>query len=80
MGRPVIIGGNNMGKAMMTLKDVADDMRSRGCSLALRTIADRIEDGTFPFGKITSTGNSGRRTFIIFRKDYESWADEYLGG
>ena len=68
-----------MANPRMTLKDVADDMRSRGCGLARRTIADRIEDGTFPFGKITSTGNSGRITFIIFRKDYESWADEYLG-
>jgi hypothetical protein len=69
-----------MANPRMTLKDVADDMRSRGCGLALHTIADRIEDGTFPFGKITSTGNSGRRTFLIFRKDYESWAAEYLGG
>ena len=69
-----------MGSPRMTLKEVADDMRSRGFGLAPQTIADRIEDGTLPFGKITGVGGSGRRTFIIFRKDYESWAAEYLGG
>lgn len=69
-----------MGNPRMTLKDVAEDMKSRGCNLAMRTIADRIEDGTFPFGKITGTGSTGRRTFMILRRDYETWAEQYLGG
>ena len=69
-----------MASPRMTLKDVVDDMRKRGCRLAPTTIADRIEDGTFRFGKIVGTGHTGRRTFMIFRKDYETWADQYLGG
>lgn len=62
----------------MTIKEVADDLRSRGMGMAYKTITTNIENGTFPFGRILNTGETGRRTFMILRRDYEAWADEYL--
>lgn len=62
----------------MTIKEVADDMRSRGMGMAYKTITTNIENGTFPFATITGTGETGRRTFLILRRDYEAWADKYL--
>lgn len=68
-----------MAKPRMTIKEVADDMRSRGMGLAYKTITDNIENGTFPFGTVIGTGETGRRTFLILRRDYEDWADRCLG-
>jgi hypothetical protein len=43
-----------------------------------KTLADAIESGYFPFGKVISTGANGVRNILIMRKDYENWADQYL--
>lgn len=62
----------------MTIKEVADDMRSRGMGMHNYTITENIANGTFPFGTVIKTGESGRRTFLILRRDYEDWANKYL--
>lgn len=62
----------------MTITDVMKDMRSRGMPMTFNTIANCIKTGVFPFGHILNTGSSGRTTYLIFRKDYEAWADEFL--
>lgn len=69
-----------MAGARMTIKDVAEDMKRRGCGMTNSTIAKNIECGAFTFGKVIGIGETGRRTFLILRRDYESWADKYLGG
>ena len=63
----------------MTIKEVADDMRRRGMGMAYKTITANIENGIFPFGTVLNTGETGRRTFLILRRDYEAWADRCLG-
>lgn len=68
-----------MASPRMTLLDVCKDLRSRGMGLTQKTVSDGIESGVFPFGRVLATNASGRRTFLILRKDYEAWADEYLG-
>lgn len=68
-----------MAKPRMTIADVCRDMRSRGMGLTHKTVTDGIESGLFPFGRLLATNPSGRRTFLILRKDYEAWADENLG-
>lgn len=67
-----------MGKFKMTLDDVVLDMRDRGMKMGKKTLADAIESGYFPFGKVISTGANGVRNILIMRKDYENWADQYL--
>lgn len=62
----------------MTIKEVADDMRARGMGMTYKTITDNIASGVFPFGTVLNTGETGRRTFLILRRDYEAWADKSL--
>lgn len=69
-----------MGKPRMTLNEVLTEMRSRGLSMGQATLADMIEAGKVPFATMIGYGDSGRRSFLIMRKDFERWADEYLGG
>lgn len=67
-----------MQKQKMTLRDVCIDLRLRGAGMTQKTVADGIESGSFPFGKVLSVTN-GRRHILILRRDYETWADKYLG-
>lgn len=62
----------------MTVADVMKDMRSRGLPMNPKTISECLKTGALPFGHVLNVGDSGRTTFLIFRKDYEAWADEYL--
>lgn len=64
----------------MTMTEVMKDMKRRGLPLTSKTLSNCLKNGYFPFARILNTGSSGRTTFLIFRKDYESWADENLGG
>jgi len=67
-----------MPKPRMTIRDVCIDLRLRGAGMSQKAVSNCIADGTFPFGKVLSVTN-GRRHILIFRKDYEAWADENLG-
>lgn len=69
-----------MGKPRMTLQEVLTEMRRRGMSIGQATLADMIEAGKVPFATMIGYGDTGRRSFLIMRKDFERWADEYLGG
>ena len=65
-------------KPRMTLEDVCQDMRSRGQPMDKGTLSRGLKQGIFPFGIVQNTGKSGRTTFLIWRRDYEKWAAEYL--
>lgn len=67
-----------MATPRMTLNDVMVDMRKRGLTMTVKSISDCLKSGVFPFGHVINTGSTGRTTFLILRKDYEAWADEYL--
>lgn len=62
----------------MTTKELMEDMRGRGLPMTLATISECLKSGIFPFGHVLNEGTSGRTTFLILRKDYERWAEEYL--
>lgn len=65
-------------KPRMTLEDVCQDMREHGVSMDKGSLSKGLKRGIFPFGIIQNTGKSGRTTFLIWRRDYEKWAKEYL--
>ena len=69
-----------MKRPNMTIADVIADMRGRGFSISQKTFSLAVERGEFPFVRVLNTGATGRKTLLIFRKDYEAWADDYLGG
>lgn len=68
-----------MQKARMTINQVVTDMRSRGLGIGHKALTDGIVSGAFPFGTLLKTNETGRRTFLILRANYETWADENLG-
>lgn len=69
-----------MKKPRMTLSEVLTEMRSRGLSMGQATLADMIEEGKVPIATMIGYGDSGRRSFLILRADFEEWAAKYLGG
>jgi hypothetical protein len=69
-----------MAGAKMNVADVMADMRKRGCKVSYQTLVSGINIGLYPFVTLISKSKNGRRQFLIFRKDYERWADEKLGG
>lgn len=63
----------------MTVTDILTDMRGRGLKISQKTFRDGVDAGCFPFVKVLGESEAtGRRNLLILRRDYESWADEYL--
>ena len=62
----------------MTVRDVMVELRKRGFSISQYVLAAGIEKGMFPLGQVVRKGPTGKRCFLILRKDFESWAKEHL--
>lgn len=58
-----------MVKLTMNLNDVAKLFRENGIPANAAKIADGISSGAYPFGRVVSTSENGRRTFEIWRVD-----------
>ena len=67
-----------MASPRMTLEDVVVDMRSHGISINKKTLSECLKQGVFPFASIVSISPTGRANFMIMRRDYQKWAEEYL--
>lgn len=63
----------------MTLNECATAMRDRGIPCSPARIADCIESGVYTFGRLVRSGKTGRRTFEIWRVDFEQWLAEKMG-
>lgn len=68
-----------MPRPTMTLKECAETMRNSGFRISERTIGEGITSGRYPFGTVVRIGKSGRRSFEIFRVQFEKWLKEYTG-
>lgn len=62
----------------MTLAEVGNEFRKAGISIDNRRLADGIETGEFPFGKLLNVSTGGRRTFWILRKDVMAYLDAVI--
>ena len=67
-----------MPKPRMTLDDVLSDMRAHGMPIEKRTLSECLKQGVFPFATVLGISPTGRANFLIMRRDYEKWAEEYL--
>lgn len=65
-------------KPRMTMDDVLEDMRTHGMPMEKQTLSQCLRNGVFPFASIIGVGPTGRTSFMIMRRDYEKWAEEYL--
>ena len=64
----------------MTVAEVMQDMRRRGQPISHSFLCDLMASGECPFATHLRTGATGRRTFLILRKDYENWINANLLG
>lgn len=67
-------------KPRMTLDDVLADMRARGLPMGKKTLCECLKKGMYPWATVINTGPTGRNSYLILRRDYEAWAEVYLGG
>ncbi len=67
-----------MQKLTMTLSDVYYAMRDAGIRSSPQRIAAGIATGAYPFGRVVAEGDTGRRTFEIFRADFCKWLQEKM--
>lgn len=65
-------------KLTMTVAEVARELHQFGMRASPTYVANAIESGHFPFGRLVSTGAAGRRTFEIFRVDFQRWLEERI--
>lgn len=64
-----------MPKLTMTLTEVYYAMREAGISCSPVKISAGIVSGAYPFGRVVSEGETGRRSFEIFRVDFDNWLE-----
>lgn len=62
-------------KLTMNLTEVYREMRAAGIHCSPTSISAGIASGAYPFGRVVSTGETGRRTIEIFRVDFLAWLD-----
>lgn len=58
----------------MSLQECMEHLRAHGLSISQDTLANGIEQGTFPFGLCVIGGK--RRVFQIFKKKLDAWIAE----
>lgn len=68
-----------MDKLQMNVNEVMADMRQHGMPMSPRKFNLMVDAGYLPFVKLLQVSAGGRRTQVIFRRDYEAWRDEKLG-
>ena len=59
----------------MTVLDVYYAMREAGIPTSPTRISAGIVSGAYPFGRVIGEGETGRKTFEIFRVDFEAWLE-----
>ena len=62
-----------MQKLTMTLMEVYNAMRGAGIRCSPKMISAGIASGAYPFGRVVSVGDSGRRRIEIYRTDFAAW-------
>ena len=62
----------------MTLAQVYHELREAGIKSSPQRIAAGIESGALPFGEVSFVGDTGRRSFLIWRVDFEAWLESKL--
>ena len=62
-----------MAKLTMTVYDVYYAMRDAGIPSTPARISAGIESGAYPFGTVINVGETGRRTLLIYRVDFDAW-------
>lgn len=65
-------------KPTIGMKEVGEDLRAHGVSIAQDILYEMAREKKFPFVSEVRIGPNGRAYILIWRKDYEVWAETYL--
>lgn len=65
-------------KLTMSLSDVVRELRRYGMHTSPTRVGDAIANGHYTFGRLVSTGPTGRREFEIFQTDFDRWLQERI--
>lgn len=57
----------------MSVKETIDAMQDAGIRVYTSLFNDLYDSGRAPFAHLLRTGPSGRRTYLIFRDEFEKW-------
>ena len=57
----------------MTIMEVYLAMREAGIPSSPKKISAGIASGAYPFGRVVSIGETGRKTIEVFRVDFQGW-------
>lgn len=63
---------------MIGVQEIAKDLRARGVTISTKILYGLVNEKKLPFVYDVTFSATGRAHAVIFRKDYEKWAKEYL--
>lgn len=67
-------------KLSLTLKEACDICKEHGWVIDKAAMGRGIADGRYSFGAVIGEGQTGRKTYEIFRGDLIRWLEEKMGG
>lgn len=63
----------------MTVKEAVAAMRAAGIRIYTGLFNDLYDSGHAPFANLLRTSPSGRRTYLIYRAEFEKWLEALTG-
>ena len=67
-----------MAKLTMTIQEVYQAMREAGIPCTPARISAGVANGMYPFGTVINVGETGRRTLLIYRVDFDAWLESKI--
>lgn len=63
----------------MTVKEAISAMQDAGIRIYTGLFNDLYDSGRAPFAHLLRTGPSGRRSYLIYRAEFEKWLEALTG-
>lgn len=64
--------------AVIRMKEIGADMRAHGVKISQEQLYQMAKERRFPWVADVTVSPHGRAYILVFRRDYEKWAEEYL--
>lgn len=63
---------------MISATEAVKILREHGIRMSVSRLIHGIEAGYYSFGRVVSTGTTGRRTVEIYKRKFEEWMEDVL--
>lgn len=71
----ILDGRGEMMRITVTCNECLQMLREAGMKISAKRLVDGFQDGSYPFGRVISVGDTGRRRCEIFAKDVREWIE-----